>query len=178
MICTDLSGLARPPRAGRHGQELTIDEFVADSRRFRIISPHPSKRTRHSDLPEITVLGTGKFNAHGSLNEAIYRRGTEGWHTDGAYDEVPFKAAQLYALAISDTGKFGQIASVGEPLLRDDTDLDADLCEIPLHHSILAWLASSVTMVKARGGDYVRKFALRGPHFGQTRAVFRFSGAG
>ena len=30
---------------------------------------------------------------------AIYRRGAEGWHTDGAYDQEPFKATQLYALA-------------------------------------------------------------------------------
>ena len=86
------------------GQELTIHEFLAYSRRFGIVSPHPSKSTRHPDLPQITVLGTGKFNPDGSLNEAIYRRGAEGWHTDGAYDAVPFKATQLYALAIPDTG--------------------------------------------------------------------------
>src|SRR6195952_6101129 len=86
------------------GQELTIHEFLAYSRRFGIVSPHPSKSTRHPDVPEITMLGTGKFNADGSLNQAIYRRGAEGWHTDGAYDEVPFKATQLYALAIPDTG--------------------------------------------------------------------------
>ena len=35
---------------------------------------------------------------------AIYRRGAEGWHTDGAYDEQPFKATQLYALAIPSRG--------------------------------------------------------------------------
>jgi taurine dioxygenase len=86
------------------GQELTIHEFLAYSRRFGIVSPHPSKSTRHPDLPEITMLGTGKFNPDGSLNQAIYRRGAEGWHTDGAYDAVPFKATQLYALAIPDTG--------------------------------------------------------------------------
>jgi taurine dioxygenase len=86
------------------GQELTIQEFLAYSRRFGIVSPHPSKSTRHPDLPEITMLGTGKFNPDGSLNQAIYRRGAEGWHTDGAYDTVPFNATQLYALAIPDTG--------------------------------------------------------------------------
>jgi len=85
-------------------QELTIEQFLAYSRRFGIVSPHPSKSTRHPDLPEITMLGTNKFRADGSLDEAIYRRGAEGWHTDGAYDEVPFKATQLYALAIPDTG--------------------------------------------------------------------------
>jgi taurine dioxygenase len=50
------------------------------------------------------VLGTDKFNADGSLNEAVYARGGENWHTDGAYDEVSFKATQLYALAIPSTG--------------------------------------------------------------------------
>ena len=86
------------------GQALTIHEFLAYSRRFGSVFPHPSKTTRHPDVPEITVLGTGKFNADGSLNQAIYRRGAEGWHTDGAYDDIPFKATQLFALAIPDTG--------------------------------------------------------------------------
>ena len=65
-------------------QELTLREFLAYSRRFGIVSPHPSKSTRHPDLPEITLLGVNKFNADGTLNKAIYRRGAEGWHTDGA----------------------------------------------------------------------------------------------
>jgi taurine dioxygenase len=85
-------------------QDLTLDQFLAHSRRFGIVSPHPSKSTRHPDVPEITLLGINKFNADGSLNPAIYRRGAENWHTDGAYDEIPFKATQLYALAIPDTG--------------------------------------------------------------------------
>jgi alpha-ketoglutarate-dependent taurine dioxygenase len=86
------------------GQSLTIDQFLAYSRRFGIISPHPSKSTRHPDVPEITLLGANKFRPDGTLDEAIYRRGAEGWHTDGAYDDSPFKATQLYALAIPDTG--------------------------------------------------------------------------
>ena len=86
------------------GQDLTIPDFLVYSRRFGIVNPHPSKSTRHPDYPDITMLGVGKFDSKGQLNEAIYRRGAEGWHTDGAYDEVPFKATQLYALAIPDTG--------------------------------------------------------------------------
>src|SRR4029434_6450033 len=31
-------------------------------------------------------------------------RGAEGWHTDGAYDEEPFKATQLFALAVPSRG--------------------------------------------------------------------------
>jgi len=86
------------------GQDLTLQEFIRYSRRFGAVVPHPSKSTRHPEHPEVTLLGTDKFDADGKLNEAIYRRGAEGWHTDGAYDAVPFKATQLYALAIPDTG--------------------------------------------------------------------------
>ncbi len=86
------------------GQDLTIEQFLGYSRRFGRIQPHPSKATRHPDIPEITLLGMHKFAADGTLNMAIYRRGAEDWHTDGAYDAEPFKATQLYALAIPSTG--------------------------------------------------------------------------
>jgi taurine dioxygenase len=69
-----------------------------------LVVPHPSRSTRHPKIPEITLLGVNKFDADGKLNQAIYRRGAEGWHTDGAYDADPFKATQLYALAIPSTG--------------------------------------------------------------------------
>ena len=86
------------------GQQLEIDDFLRYSRRFGVVHPHPSKMTRHADYPEITVLGVNKFAPDGTLDEAIYRRGAEGWHTDGAYDQEPFKATQLYALAVPSTG--------------------------------------------------------------------------
>jgi taurine dioxygenase len=86
------------------GQQLEIDDFLRYSRRFGVVHPHPSKMTRHADHPEITVLGVNKFGPDGRLDEAIYRRGAEGWHTDGAYDAEPFKATQLYALAVPNTG--------------------------------------------------------------------------
>jgi taurine dioxygenase len=85
-------------------QELDIDDFLRYSRRFGLVHPHPSKMTRHPDHAEITVLGINKFGADGALDMAIYRRGAEDWHTDGAYDAEPFKATQLYALAIPSRG--------------------------------------------------------------------------
>jgi taurine dioxygenase len=86
------------------GQELDIPEFLRYSRRFGRVLPHPSKSTRHQDYPEITMLGVNKYGADGQLDMAIYRRGAEGWHTDGAYDQDPFKATQLYALAVPTRG--------------------------------------------------------------------------
>src|SRR5258706_12202834 len=85
-------------------QELEIDDFLAYSRRFGVISPHPVKSTRHPDYPEITLLGTNKFRPDGTLDHEIYRRGAEGFHTDGSYEEIPYKATQLYAIAIPRTG--------------------------------------------------------------------------
>ena len=94
------------------GQELELDDFLRYSRRFGMVVPHPSKMTRHPDVPEITLLGVNKFRADGTLDQAIYRRGAEDWHTDGAYDEVPFKATQLYALAVPSRGGDTMFASM------------------------------------------------------------------
>src|ERR1700751_5640200 len=94
------------------GQELEIEDFLRYSRRFGVVRPHPSKMTRHPDYPEITMLGINKFGADGALNLAIYRRGAEDWHTDGAYDEEPFKATQLYALAVPSSGGDTYFASM------------------------------------------------------------------
>ncbi len=85
-------------------QSLEIGDFLRYSRRFGAVVPHPSKSTRHPQHPEITVLGVNKFKHDGTLDVAIYRRGAEGWHTDGAYDDEPFKATQLYALAVPSRG--------------------------------------------------------------------------
>jgi len=85
-------------------QDLALEDFLRYSRRFGVVVPHPSKSTRHPEVPEITLLGVNKFGADGRLDMAIYRRGAEGWHTDGAYDEEPFKATQLYSLAVPSRG--------------------------------------------------------------------------
>jgi taurine dioxygenase len=85
-------------------QQLEIQDFLRYSRRFGAVVPHPSKSTRHPEIPEITILGINKFDADGKLRDEIYRRGAEGWHTDGAYNQTPFKATQLYALAVPSHG--------------------------------------------------------------------------
>jgi taurine dioxygenase len=86
------------------GQNLQLAEFLSYSRRFGLIDPHPSKSTRHPDCPEITLLGVNKFDTDGKLKMDVYKRGASGWHTDGAYDPVPFKATQLFGVAIPSRG--------------------------------------------------------------------------
>ena len=86
------------------GQELGVDDYLKYSRRFGFVCPHPAKTTRHPDYPEITLLGANKFRADGTIDRDIYLRGAEGFHTDGSYEEIPYKATQLYAIAIPSKG--------------------------------------------------------------------------
>jgi taurine dioxygenase len=85
-------------------QSLDIPAFLTYSRHFGSVHPHPSKSTRHPQYAEITMLGTNKFRTDGTLDRTVYLRGAEGFHTDGAYAESPFKATQLYAVAIPSRG--------------------------------------------------------------------------
>ncbi|MDH5536854.1 MAG: TauD/TfdA family dioxygenase [Betaproteobacteria bacterium] len=94
------------------GQDLEIADYVAYSRRFGIIEPHPSTPTRHPAHPEITLLGANKFGPDGKLDMEIYKRGSHGWHTDGSYNEQPFKATQLYAIAVPSRGGDTMFASM------------------------------------------------------------------
>jgi alpha-ketoglutarate-dependent taurine dioxygenase len=84
-------------------QKLEIQDFLAYSRRFGSVIAASGKSTRHPAHPEITLLGTNKFRPT-QLDREIYRRGAEGFHTDGSIEEVPYKATQLYAIAIPSTG--------------------------------------------------------------------------
>src|SRR5260370_38938954 len=58
-------------------QGLTIPGFVAYSRRFGPVVPHPSESTRHPQYPENTLLGVGKFYAHGRLRDQVSPRGRQ-----------------------------------------------------------------------------------------------------
>ena len=84
-------------------QTLTIEEFLAYSRRFGWLKPHRVMRTRHPDHPELTVMGVGTRKPDGKVDRAILERGG-GWHTDSPWDVEICKATQLYAIAIPSQG--------------------------------------------------------------------------
>lgn len=94
------------------GQNLSIDEFLAYSRRFGRLQTHYKTTANHTGHPELTVMGVDKFRPDGTLNRDVYARGGIGFHTDGAYDAEPFKATQLYALAIPSRGGDTYFASL------------------------------------------------------------------
>ena len=85
------------------GQTLTMEEFLAYSRRFGRLKPHRVKKTRHAQYPELTVMGLGTRKPDGQVDQAIYNRGGS-WHTDSAWDSEICKATQLYGIAIPSRG--------------------------------------------------------------------------
>ena len=94
------------------GQELTGEDLLAYGARFGGLVSHLTENTRHPDHPEIIVLGVNKFGPDGKLDLDIYTRGAEGFHTDGSFMQVPYKATQLYALAIPSRGGDTYFASM------------------------------------------------------------------
>jgi taurine dioxygenase len=93
-------------------QDLTIEQFLAYSRRFGRLVPHASKTTQHPEHPEITMLGVNKFNPDGTINNKIYRRGATNFHTDGNFEQEPYKATQLHCLAVPSRGGDTYFASM------------------------------------------------------------------
>jgi taurine dioxygenase len=94
------------------GQALTAEDLLAYSARFGGLTPHLAASSRHPEYPEITLLGANKFKPNGKLDDDIYTRGAEGFHTDGTFMQEPYKATQLYALAIPSRGGDTYFASM------------------------------------------------------------------
>jgi len=95
------------------GQTLTIEEFLAYSRRFGRLKPHRVKKTRHPGHPELTVMGVGTRKPDGKVDRTIYDRGG-GWHTDSPWDTEVCKGTQLYGIAIPSIGGDTLFASMYE----------------------------------------------------------------
>jgi taurine dioxygenase len=95
------------------GQTLSMEEFLAYSRRFGRLKPHRVKRTRHPDHPELTLMGVGTRKPDGQVDPAIYNRGG-GWHTDSPWDTEICKGTQLYGIAIPSRGGDTLFASMYE----------------------------------------------------------------
>jgi taurine dioxygenase len=84
-------------------QKLTMEEYLAYSRRFGRLKPHRVRKTRHPQHQEITLLGVNAVSKDGNMNAPIYTRGAN-WHTDSPWDTEVCKATQLYGIEIPSYG--------------------------------------------------------------------------
>jgi taurine dioxygenase len=100
-----------------HAQELSIEEFLAYSRRFGELKPHLVRKSRHPDHPAMMVMDNRvvdtKLGAEAAAKPVLVKRGAI-WHTDTSYDQVPAKATQLHALAVPSRGGDTLFASMYE----------------------------------------------------------------
>jgi taurine dioxygenase len=84
-------------------QELSIEDFLGYSGRFGVLKPHISRKTRHPEYPELTVMGVNAVRSDGTVDQTVRTRGS-GWHTDTPYEVEPAKATQLYGIEIPTEG--------------------------------------------------------------------------
>jgi len=85
------------------GQDLTMEDYLAYSRRFGRLKPHRVRRTRHPQYPELTLMGVNARKADGQVDDLVYNRGLD-WHTDGPWDTEVCMATQLYGVQIPSYG--------------------------------------------------------------------------
>jgi taurine dioxygenase len=85
------------------GQSLTIEQFLAWSRRFGRLEPHLTRTSRHPEHPELTVMDNKAAAVQGVPTRVVYTRGL-GWHTDLTFEKVTAKATQLYSIAVPSRG--------------------------------------------------------------------------
>ena len=82
---------------------LSPQKFSTLSRHFGEPQRQLIRRTRHDDVPEISVLdSTYKKSADKPADFKLNRK--SGWHTDDSYFEVPAKVTLLQALQIPESG--------------------------------------------------------------------------
>jgi taurine dioxygenase len=117
----------------RGQQDLPIDVFLDYGRRFGRVQPHPVVRSRHSEIPELTVMGIGTKKADGTFDKSVLNRG-QGWHTDGPWDHTVCNATQLLGLEIPSTGGDTLFANMHMALEALPTDLRARIQGLDAHH--------------------------------------------
>lgn len=83
------------------GQRLDAEAFLAFSRRFGALEPHPAREFHHPAIPEILILSNETDAAGKPLG---LRDGGTYWHSDLAYMAVPAKATILYGITIPAEG--------------------------------------------------------------------------
>lgn len=87
------------------GQEIDAEQLVAIGRSLGDLEILPEPDKRHPDHPEIFNLSNVKPDDEiVSFDEpqAVFLRGTERWHTDSSFREIPCLCTMLYAVEVPD----------------------------------------------------------------------------
>ena len=96
-------------------QEIDDGQQVAFCRQFGELEVLPEAEKRKAEHPEVmnltsvkpdgTVYGEDEF-------QGVFLRGTEHWHTDSSYREIPALASVLYAVEVPEEGGDTEFANM------------------------------------------------------------------
>lgn len=109
------SGLATYGVLVFRDQEIDAAGFVALGRAFGDLEILPEPGKRHPDHPEIFNLSNlgpeGEVVAYDDP-QSVFLRGTERWHTDSSFREVPCLCTMLYAVEVPQSGGQTEFANM------------------------------------------------------------------
>tara|TARA_B100000427_G_scaffold65799_1_gene52299 strand:+ start:561 stop:1424 length:864 start_codon:yes stop_codon:yes gene_type:complete len=108
------------------GEEISPARLVELGRAFGELEILPEPEKRHPDHPEIfdltNVRNDGEVVDY-EEPQAVFLRGTERWHTDSSFREVPCLCTMLYAVEVPDSGGETQFADMFSALAELPADL-------------------------------------------------------
>ena len=82
------------------GQDITLEQHIAFSRRFGELEVHPEKHYRHAQYPEIFEVTNRMVDGKKSLTAEVGLR----WHSDGAFTLRPPTGSLLHCVQLPSVG--------------------------------------------------------------------------
>lgn len=137
LIAALSTGLADHGVLVFRGHEVTADQFVALGRAFGDLEILPEPDKRDPDHPEIFNLSNVRPDGQVVVYDepqSVFLRGTERWHTDSSFREVPCLCTMLYAVEVPASGgetQFANMVAAYESLTRVEQE---ELATVELVH--------------------------------------------
>lgn len=120
------------------GNEISPADLVALGRAFGELEILPEPDKRHPDHPEIfnlTNVRTDGEIVEFDEPQAVFLRGTQRWHTDSSFREIPALCTMLYAVEVPASGGQTQFANMRRALDLLPPEDRADMAALSLVHS-------------------------------------------
>lgn len=96
-------------------QHIEDGDQVAFGRAFGALEilPEPEKRKKaHPEIFDLTNVRPDGALVDFDESQSVFLRGTERWHTDSSYREIPCLASMLYAVEVPDEGGETEFANM------------------------------------------------------------------
>jgi len=120
------------------GQSLTPGEMVQLGRAFGELEILPEPDKRHPDHPEIFRLTNVRPDGDVVTfdePQAVFLRGTQRWHTDSSFREIPALCTMLHAIEVPESGGQTQFADMRAAFKKLPVDEQVAMQDLALVHS-------------------------------------------